>query len=152
MRARRADPDRRMTLVLAGQSEMAIPVRSDIVHLGVVSEQEKYDALEACVALAVPEVLSSMSMVTLEAWACGKPVICDVASPVVWGMTGRAGAGLAYRDAAEFGEIVGMLADDPGLAARLGESGRAFVSRTYTWPRIVETYLDMFAEVRARNA
>jgi glycosyltransferase involved in cell wall biosynthesis len=67
-------------------------------------------------------------------------------------MARRSGGGLAFRDAAELGEIVGMLADDAGLRERLGESGRAFVERTYTWARIVETYLDMFAEVRARNA
>jgi len=150
-RWRTAEPDRRIALVLAGQAEMAIPKRPDIVHLGIVSEQEKYDALEASVALVVPEVLSSMSMVTLEAWACGRPVICDAASPVVWGMARRARGGLAFRDAAELGEIVGLLADDPGAARRLGEAGRAFVARTYTWPRIVGTYLDMFAEVRARN-
>jgi len=151
-RWRRAEPGRDIRLVLIGQPEMAIPKRDDVVHLGTVSEEEKYDALEACAALAVPEVLSSMSMVTLEAWACGKAIICDTASPVVWGMARRARAGLAFRDAAEFGELCGMLADDPGLGQRLGESGRAFVERTYTWPRIIETYLDLFAEVRARNS
>jgi glycosyltransferase involved in cell wall biosynthesis len=151
-RWRAAEPDRKITLVLIGQPEMAIPKRDDVVHLGVVSEQEKYDALEAAAALVVPEVLSSMSMVTLEAWACGRPVICDAASPVVWGMARRARAGLAYRDAAELGEICAMLADDPALGARLGDAGRVFVGRTYTWPRIVQTYLDMFAEVRTRNS
>ena len=151
-RWRRAEPDRRVTLVLAGQPEMRIPERDDIRHLGVVSEQEKYDALAACAALVVPEVLSSMSMVTLEAWACGRPVISDALSPVVWGMRQRAGGGLAYRGASELGEIVGMLVDDPALGDRLGASGRGFVERTYTWPRIVETYQDLFAEVRARNS
>jgi glycosyltransferase involved in cell wall biosynthesis len=150
-RWRRSEPDRDIRLVLIGQSEMALPKRKDVVHLGVVDEQAKYDALEACVALAVPEVLSSMSMVTLEAWSCGRPVICDASSPVVWGMARRAGAGLAFRDAAEFGEIVGMLTDDPSLRGRVGEAGRAFVRKTYTWPRIVESYLDLLAEVRTRN-
>ena len=149
---RKAEPERDIKLVLVGQAEMPIPKRADMVHLGMVSEVEKYDALEAAAALTVPEVLSSMSMVTLEAWACGRPVICDAASPVVWGMARRAGAGLAFRDAAELGEICGMLADDAGLRERLGEAGRAFVARTYTWPRIVQTYLDLFAEVRTRNA
>jgi glycosyltransferase involved in cell wall biosynthesis len=151
-RWRRSEPTRDIRLVLVGQSEMAIPRRDDVVHLGVVSEQEKYDALESCVALAVPEVLSSMSMVTLEAWACGRPIICDASSAVVWGMARRALAGLAYAGAAEFGELCALLADDPAVRARLGESGRAFVERTYSWPHIVETYLDLFAEVRARNA
>jgi glycosyltransferase involved in cell wall biosynthesis len=149
---RAAEPERDIKLVLIGQPEMPIPLRPDIAHLGIASDQEKFDALEAAVALVVPEVLSSMSMVTLEAWACGRPVICDARSPVVWGMSRRAGGGLAFRDAAELGEIVGMLTDDAGLRERLGASGRAFVERTYSWPRIVSTYLDMFAEVRARNS
>ena len=149
---RKTDPDRRIKLVLIGQPEMPIPDRPDVVHLGVVSEQEKYDALEGAIALAVPEVLSSMSMVTLEAWACGRAVVCAAASPVVWRMAQRARAGLAFKDAAELGEIVAMLADDRALRERLGDSGRAFVRRTYSWPRIVETYLDLFAEVRARNS
>jgi glycosyltransferase involved in cell wall biosynthesis len=130
---------------------MPIPRRDDVIHLGTVTEQEKYDALDAAVALVVPEVLSSMSMVTLEAWACGRAVICAAESPVVWGMARRARAGLAFRDAAEFGEIVGMLADDKAMRDRLGNAGRDFVERTYSWPRIVETYLDMFAEVRSRS-
>jgi glycosyltransferase involved in cell wall biosynthesis len=45
-----------------------------------------------------------------------------------------------------------MLIARPQLASRLGASGQAFVERTYTWPRVIETYLDLFAEVRARNA
>ena len=151
-RFRRAEPERRVKLVLIGHPEMPIPRRDDVVHLGTVSEEEKYDALEGAVALAVPEILSSMSMVTLEAWACARPVICAAESPVVWGMARRAGAGLAFRDAAELGEIVGLLTDDRDTRVRLGDAGKRFVERTYSWPRIVETYLDMFAEVRARNA
>jgi glycosyltransferase involved in cell wall biosynthesis len=118
----------------------------------VVSEQDKYDGLEACVALTVPEVLSSMSMATLEAWSCGRPLICDAESNVVWGMARRSGGGLAYKSAAEFGEIIAILIENAELRDRLGASGRAFVERTYHWPRIVETYLDLFAEVRARNS
>lgn len=150
-RWRRSEPERRVKLVLAGQAEMAIPRRDDLVHVGIVSDEEKYDAYEACTAVVVPELLSSMSMVTLESWACGRPVISDAASPVVWGMSRRSGGGLAYRSAAELGEIIGMLVDEPETARRLGDAGRRFVERTYTWPRIVETYLDMFAEVRTRN-
>ena len=78
--------------------------------------------------------------------------------PVVWtlarGGVGRriAPAGAAYRSAAELSEICEMLIERPQLASRLGASGRSFVERTYTWPRVVETYLDLFAEVRARNS
>jgi len=142
----------RATLVLMGHREMPVPDRPDIRLLGRTSDEDKFDALAGCVALVQPSLLESLSIIALEAWACGCPVICDVRSPVVWGMTYRAGAGLGYRSAAEYAEISEMLIGRPQLAARLGESGQSFVERTYTWPRVVETYLDMFAEVRARNA
>jgi glycosyltransferase involved in cell wall biosynthesis len=67
-------------------------------------------------------------------------------------MTRRAGAGLAYRGGSEFAEICELLLDDPALGDRLGQSGADFVARTYTWPRVVETYVGLFAEVRARLA
>jgi len=100
----------------------------------------------------MPSLLESLSLVTLEAWAAGRPVIVDARSPVLAGMARRAGAGLAYRSGAEFAEICELLTDDPALGDRLGRSGADFVARTYTWPRVVETYLDLFAEVRARLA
>src|SRR5439155_1571522 len=103
-----------------------------LVHARFRNERVPSDILG--VGVAVPEVLSSMSMATLEAWSCGRPVICDAESHVVWGMTRRARGGLAYKSAAEFGEIVAMLTDDRGPRDRLGASGRAFVERTYRWP------------------
>jgi glycosyltransferase involved in cell wall biosynthesis len=140
------------TLVLIGHREMALPERPDIVHLGTVNEQEKWDALAACTAMCVPSVLESLSLVTLEAWAASRPIVCDAASPVVGSMARRAAAGLAYRDGAEFAAICELLLERREVAGGLGRSGAAFVERTYTWPAVVEKYLDLFAEVRARNS
>jgi len=115
-----------------------------------VTEQDKWDALAACAAFVMPSLLESLSLVTLEAWAAGRPVIVDARSPVLAGMTRRARAGLSYRSFAEFAEICELLMDDPALGDRLGRSGVEFVASTYTWPRVVETYVDLMAEVRAR--
>jgi glycosyltransferase involved in cell wall biosynthesis len=160
-RWRASDPAHDVSLVLVGDAEIAIPgggapggvgvpKTSGIVHLGRLSEQDKWDALAGCAAFVMPSLLESLSLVTLEAWAAGRPVIVDARSPVLAGMARRAGAGLGYRTSAEFAEICELLGDDPGLADRLGLAGADFVRRTYTWPRVVETYVDLFAEVRAR--
>src|SRR5207237_8086831 len=79
-----------------------------------------------------------------------RPVIVAAHSPVLAGMARRAGAGLAYHGPAEFAEVCELLIDDPALGDRLGRSGADFVARTYTWSRVVDSYLDLFAEVRAR--
>ncbi len=142
----------RATLVLAGHREMEIPRRADIRYVGEVSEDEKWDAFAACTALLVPERLQSLSLVTLEAWSVGRPVICPAAAPVLASMSRRASAGVPYRSSLEFAEICELLVERPELADRLGRAGRDFVARTYTWPVVVEKYLDLFAEVRARNA
>jgi glycosyltransferase involved in cell wall biosynthesis len=140
------------TLVLVGHPEMAIPASPDIRHLGRLDDAEKFDAFAACTAYVHPSRLESLSLVTLEAWAMGRPTICSARSPVLAGMTRRAGAGLPYGSAAEFAELLGLLLERPSLAQRLGANGRAFVERTYTWPVVVEKYRDLFAEVTARNA
>ena len=151
-RWRASDPAHDVSLVLVGDAEIAIPMTSGVIHLGRLSEQDKWDALAGCAAFVMPSLLESLSLVTLEAWAAGRPVIVDARSPVLAGMARRAGVGLVYRTSAEFAEICELLMDDPGLGDRLGRSGADFVARTYTWPRVVETYLDLFAEVRARLA
>ena len=149
-RWRASDPAHDVSLVLVGDAETKVPKTSGMVHLGRLSEQDKWDALAGCAAFVMPSLLESLSLVTLEAWAAGRPVIVDARSAVLAGMARRAGAGLAYRTPSEFSEICALLTDDPALGDRLGRSGADFVARTYTWPRVVETYIDLFADVRAR--
>jgi glycosyltransferase involved in cell wall biosynthesis len=149
-RWRASDPAHDVSLVLIGDAEIPVPKTAGIVNLGRLGEQDKWDALAGCVAFVMPSLLESLSLVTLEAWAAERPVIVDARSPVLAGMARRAGAGLAYRSGAEFGEICELLVDDPRLADLLGRSGADFVTRTYTWPRVVESYVGLFAEVRTR--
>lgn len=149
-RWRQVDPARDVGLVLIGDAEIPIPKVDGIRHLGRVSEQDKWDALAGCAAFVMPSLLESLSLVTLEAWAAGRPVIVDARSPVLAGMTRRARAGLSYRSFTEFAEICELLVDDAALGDRLGRSGAEFVASTYTWPRVVDTYVDLFAEMRAR--
>jgi glycosyltransferase involved in cell wall biosynthesis len=142
----------RATLVLAGHREMAVPDRPDVRYIGTVSDADKFDALAGCTALVYSGRLDSLSMVTLEAWAMGRPVVVSARAPVLASMSRRAGAGLPYGSADEFAELLELLLERPALGAALGEQGRAFVARTYTWPGVVEKYLDLFAEIRARNS
>ena len=142
------------TLVLAGRGapEMAVPSDPRIRHVGGLSDQQKFDALAGATALIMPSRLESLSMVTLEAWAAGRPVIVDAGSPVLSSMAARAGAGLAYRSWMDFAECCELLTVDARIGDRLGRAGQRFVESTYTWPVVVEKYRDLFAEVGVRNS
>ena len=140
------------TLVLAGHQEMPISPRADVRSVGTIGDDEKWDAYAGATALLVPEAFQSLSLVALEAWAMGRPVIAPASSNVLASMSRRASAGLTYRGTAEFAEICELLLEKPRIGDRLGRCGREFVARTYTWPVVVDKYLDLFAEVRARSS
>jgi hypothetical protein len=55
---------------------------------------------------------------------------------------------LYYEGAREFAAALDRILSDPALAATLGENGRAFFARNYSWPVIERTYLNMFDELR----
>lgn len=130
-------------LVLAGSPIMEIPDHPDIVHLGRVSDQEKYDALAAATALVMPSFYESLSMVLLEAWALSRPALVNAHCDVLQGQCARSNGGLWYRSLAEFTEGIRLLAGDAALGAALGEAGHAYWRTHYSWPVIRDKYLDM---------
>ena len=136
-------------LILAGSSVMPIPAHPAIIHLGRVTEQEKYDALEASTALIMPSFYESLSMVLLEAWALSRPVVVNGHCDVTRGQVQRSNGGLWYQNSAEFAECVRLLAEDHRLGIGLGERGHAYYATNYTWSTIEKKYETMLTQLEA---
>jgi glycosyltransferase involved in cell wall biosynthesis len=141
-----------LTLVLVGTPVLPVPVHPRIRHLGFVTDAEKFDALEAAEFLLMPSYFESLSMVALEAWGMGKPVLANGRCDVLRGQAMRSNAGLYYESYAEFVEAVRVLDGSAGVAATLGRNGRRFFQANYTWPIIERKYLDMFARLSREPA
>ncbi len=133
-----------LDLVLIGTPVLPIPPHPHIRHLGYVSDQDKFDAIAAAEALVMPSRYESLSMVALEAWALGRPVLANALCDVLVGQCIRSNAGLYYGDAREFTGTLDTLLGDPVLAASLGRNGRAYYERHYNWAVIERQYLEMF--------
>ena len=125
-----------MHLVLIGAPIIAIPEHPRIHHLGFVDDQDKFDAIAAAELLIMPSYLESLSMVALEAWALGKPVLANAKCEVLQGQCLRSNAGLFYENFREFSETLRVIDTNPSLQAALGRNGRAFFERHYSWPVI----------------
>ncbi len=138
-----------LDLVLIGTPVMAIPSHPRIRHLGFVSDADKFDAIAGATALVMPSYFESLSMVALEAWALGRPVLANGHCDVLVGQSQRSNAGLYYENAAEFRAAADRLLEDEALARAMGESGRAYYSNNYAWPVIEGKYLDMFERLTA---
>jgi len=88
---------RGMDLVLIGSAVLDIPKHPRIHHLGFLDDRDKFDALAAADLLVMPSYYESLSMVALEAWALGRPVLANGRCDVLKGQCIRSNAGLYYE-------------------------------------------------------
>lgn len=132
-------------LILIGTAALPVPDDPGIRHLGFVSEEEKFALIRECAVLLMPSPYESLSVVVLEAWAMGRPVLVNAACRVLEGQCMRSGGGLFYRGYSEFADALRRLAADAPLRAALGASGRAYVRAEYDWD-VVERRTESFLE------
>jgi hypothetical protein len=71
---------------------------------------------------------------------------------VLKGQCIRSAAGLYYERYEEFAETLYSLESNGPLHARLGQNGRDYFTRHYTWPVIEQKYLDMFDRLKRDDA
>ena len=116
-----------LDLVLIGTPVLAIPNHPRIRHLGFVADQDKFDAIAAAEALVMPSPYESLSMVALEAWALGRPVLASARCDVLVGQCLRSNAGLYYEDAREFGAALDLILSDRSLAAHARQQRPPFL-------------------------
>jgi glycosyltransferase involved in cell wall biosynthesis len=141
------DPASKLSLVLIGNSLLEIPKHPRIRHLGFLDDADKFDAMAAAELLIMPSYYESLSMVALEAWAVGRPVLANGQCDVLKGQCIRSNGGLYYANKAEFIGTLEALEQNRWLAGSLGRNGRQFFRDQYDWPVIERKYLDMFARL-----
>jgi glycosyltransferase involved in cell wall biosynthesis len=137
-----------VTLVLMGNSILPIPEDPRIRHLGFVSDEDKFDGIAASDALIMPSYFESLSMVALEAWALGRPVLANGRCDVLQGQCLRSNAGLFYEGVEEFVETLALLQSNRRLTSAMGDNGRAYFQRHYAWPVIERKYMDMLGKLQ----
>ena len=136
------------TLALMGVKLMALPEEPFIRFAGLLSDRERMQALEAATVVVVPSPFESLSLLALEAFAVGTPVLVNARSAVLVEHCLRSNAGLFYADGAEFVECLKLLVSDARLRAAMGRNGRDYVRRNYRWDVVLGKYERTFAKIR----
>lgn len=142
---------RGLDLVLIGSAVMKVPDHPHIRHLGFLPDGDKFDGLAAADLLIMPSYFESLSMVALEAWALGRPVLANGHCDVLKGQCVRSNAGLYYERYEEFAEALYSLESNGPLHARLGGNGREYFRQHYAWPVIEQKYLQMFETLKKQG-
>ena len=146
------DPAGKLSLVLIGHSLLPIPEHPRIRHLGFLDDTDKFDAMAAADLLIMPSYYESLSMVTLETWALGRPVLANGKCDVLKGQCIRSNAGLYYETYGEFVGALEAIEQNRWLAGTLGRSGRQFFRDHYDWTVIERKYLEMFERLKTGAA
>jgi glycosyltransferase involved in cell wall biosynthesis len=132
-------------LVLAGSAALPIPRHPRVRHIGFISEAEKVAALRESRLLLMPSPYESLSIVTLEAWKLGVPVLANARCGVLMGQCLRSNGGLFYHGYAEFAEALKLLLARPEAGALLGRQGQRYVEEEYSWERVEGKIEDLLA-------
>lgn len=138
------------TLALMGVKLMPLPEEPFIRFAGRLTDQERMQALEAATVVIVPSPYESLSLLALEAFAMGTPVLANARSEVLVDHCQKSNAGLYYADRDEFSESLKMLVADTRLRAAMGANGRDYVRRNYRWDVILSKYEKMFMSLKKK--
>jgi glycosyltransferase involved in cell wall biosynthesis len=128
------------SLVLMGVKLMPLPEDPRVRFAGMLPDEERLHALEAADVVVVPSPHESLSLLALEAFAVGTPVLASARSDVLVEHCRRSNAGLYYGDRWEFVEGLKLLMRDPALRQAMGRNGRTYVNRHYRWSIILSKY------------
>jgi len=115
---------------------------------GMQSQEDLNRYYNACDVLVLPtsdETAETFGAVLLEAWAGGKPVI-SVDNPAPAALIDAAKGGLLARreDADDLGRTINRLLGDGSLARELGENGREYVQRTFSFKEVGERLVQLY--------
>jgi glycosyltransferase involved in cell wall biosynthesis len=136
------------TLALMGVRLMSLPEEPFIRFAGLLSDQERLQALEAATVVVCPSPYESLSLLALESMSVGTPVLANARSAVLVEHCVRSNGGLYYADRDEFVECLKLLVGDLRLRNALGANGRDYVRQNYRWDVVIAKYERIFAKIK----
>lgn len=140
-----------LRLVLIGGGNIALPEElvssGRITDLGFVEKQDKYNAMAAAEMLCQPSLNESFSLVIMESWLCGRPVLVHEGCPVTRNFVSEANGGLYFNGYFEFEGCVDYILSHKDTACAMGANGGKYVREHFDWEVIVKKYRKYFDEV-----
>jgi glycosyltransferase involved in cell wall biosynthesis len=84
--------------------------------------------------------LESFSLVLMESWLAGTPVLVHGHCPVTRHHVLRSNGGLYFTSPAEFAGAMDWFLEHPAERQQMGALGRAYVRREFNWPAVLARF------------
>ena len=129
-----------LKLVLMGKAVCDIPKSPDIISLGFVSEEDKFDGIKGAKALILPSKFESLSISVLEAMTLSVPVIVNGICDVLKGHCVKRNGGLYYKNYFEFEGCINYMMEHPEEYAIMCKNARKYVEDYFQWDDIMKKF------------
>lgn len=136
-----------LLLIGSGSVDFLERLPDGVYDLGFVSEAEKLRIMAGALALCQLSTNESFSIVMMEAWAQQVPIVVHAHGAVPRHHVIKSGGGLYASSAREFLAVVQRLQHDPALCRALGEAGRSYVAREYSWSSVLGRWAETFQRI-----
>lgn len=136
-----------LRLVVAGPVAQAPSAHPDVVVTGPVHERTKWGLLQGADVVVSGSPNESFSLVVLEGWLAGTPIVVNGACGPTVEHCRLSGGGAWFDGYASFEVILDRLTADPALRQRLARRGRAYVEEQFRWPVLIRRYAELLAGV-----
>lgn len=129
-----------LKLVLMGKAVIDIPQHPDIINLGFVSEEDKFNGIKGAKALLLPSKYESLSISVLEAMRLSVPVIVNGRCDVLKGHCVKSNGGLYYGNFFEFEGAVNYLLIHEDEYQEMQQNAVRYVDTFFDWKIIMEKF------------
>ena len=143
--------DSDLKLVLMGKSVIPIPEHLDIIPLGFVDDQDKFDGICGAEFLVLPSKFESLSIVVLEAFSLKIPVLVNGECEVLKSHCIKSNGGLYYTSTAAFCETVHYMETHKEICESMGELGKQYVDQYYQWDVVIGKLCELVEYVKECN-
>jgi len=130
----------KLVLMGSGKVDLSGEDKNFIFDLGYVPEEYKKSASSAALVFCQPSVNESLSIVLMESWAAGRPVMVHGDCAVTKDHCRRSNGGLYFKNYPEFEECVNYLKNNPAIADKMGQNGRDYVKNEYSWEAVLKRF------------
>ncbi|MEY4668210.1 MAG: hypothetical protein RL518_909 [Pseudomonadota bacterium] len=114
--------------------------RSDIVDLPHMSERDKQRLLRHALYLCQPSTNESFSIVIMESWMVGTPVVVHGACAVTRHHAEQSRGGLYFSSAHDLAGVTNYLLGDGEARKAHAAAGLEYVEREYSWSSVLERF------------
>ena len=144
---KRNDSDLKLVLIGGGNIDIPQDVKDSVLDLGFVDIQDKYDAYAAAMCLCQPSTHESFSLVIMESWLCGKPVLVHGDCAVTRNFVHESNGGLYFQNYFEFEGSINYYFIHDEEADQMASNGKAYVLEKFAWNKIIENYISLFEQM-----